>query len=338
MKQETLEQEPAAAGLQAPVAVSVTGLVKHFDEIEAVRGITFDVGSGEIFAFLGPNGAGKSTTIKMLCTLLRPTAGHATVAGYDVAQEPKAVRANIGLVFQERTLDEQLTAEENLTFHGALYGIPQRETPERSARVLEMVGLTERRGDLVSTFSGGMARRLEIARGLMHAPTVLFLDEPTIGLDPQTRARIWEDVQRLRDEHGVTVFMTTHYMDEAEYADRIAIIDRGTIVAMGSPAELKASVGLDTVLLSTADDRTAAARLEVAGFDLSITSDGVLIRTADGESAVPVLIDRAGVPVRLVRVRRPTLDDVFLHYTGREMRSEPEMSSMIRQIIAARRR
>ncbi|HEY8200983.1 MAG TPA: ATP-binding cassette domain-containing protein [Actinomycetota bacterium] len=338
MTQDTLEQEPAAAGQQAPVAVSVTGLVRHFGEIEAVKGVTFDVGSGEIFAFLGPNGAGKSTTIKMLCTLLRPTAGHATVAGYDVAQEPKAVRANIGLVFQERTLDEQLTAEENLAFHGALYGIPQREIPERSARVLEMVGLTERRGDLVSTFSGGMARRLEIARGLMHAPTVLFLDEPTIGLDPQTRARIWEDVQRLRDEHGVTVFMTTHYMDEAEYADRIAIIDRGTIVAMGSPAELKASVGLDTVLLSTADDRTAAARLEVAGFDLSITSDGVLIRTADGESAVPVLIDRAGVPVRLVRVRRPTLDDVFLHYTGREMRSEPEMSSMIRQIIAARRR
>jgi ABC-2 type transport system ATP-binding protein len=338
MKADTIEQDPAPAGRKTHVAVSVTGLVKHFGEIEAVKGVTFDVGSGEIFAFLGPNGAGKSTTIKMLCTLLRPTAGHATVAGHDVAREPKAARANIGLVFQDRTLDEQLTAEENLAFHGALYGIPKREMAERSARVLEMVGLTDRRKDLVSTFSGGMARRLEIARGLMHAPTVLFLDEPTIGLDPQTRTRIWEDVQRLRDEQGVTVFMTTHYMDEAEYADRIAIIDRGTIVAMGSPAELKASVGLDTVLLATADDGAAAARLEAAGFDLSVTSDGVLVRTADGESAVPTLIDRAGVPVRLVRVRRPTLDDVFLHYTGREMRSEPETNSMIRQFMAARRR
>src|SRR5437867_1223255 len=237
MKQDTLKQEPPAAGGRVPVAVSVTGLVRHFGEIEAVKGVTFDVGSGEIFAFLGPNGAGKSTTIKMLCTLLRPTAGHATVAGYDVTREPKSVRANIGLVFQDRTLDEQLTAEENLAFHGALYGIPQREIPERSARVFEMVGLPERRGDLVSTFSGGMA-----------------------------------------------------------------------------------------------------PSLEAAGFDLSVTSDGVLVRTADGESAVPLLIDRAGVPVRLVRVRRPTLDDVFLHYTGREMRSETEASSMMRQFIAARRR
>jgi ABC-2 type transport system ATP-binding protein len=202
-----------------------------------------------------------------------------------------------------------------------------------------MVGLLDRRGDKVSTFSGGMARRLEIARGLMHAPTVLFLDEPTIGLDPQTRAKIWEDVRRLREEEGVTVFMTTHYMDEAEYADRIAIIDRGRIVAMGSPAELKAAVGLDTVLLSTSDDRTAATRLEAAGFDLSPTADGVLVRTGSGESAVPTLIEKAGVPVRLVRVRRPTLDDVFLHYTGHEMRSEPDAgNSMIRQYMASRRR
>jgi ABC-2 type transport system ATP-binding protein len=320
-------------------AVSATGLAKRFGDNEAVKGVTFDVGTGEIFAFLGPNGAGKSTTIKVLCTLLRPTAGAATVAGHDVAREPKAARANIGLVFQERTLDEQLTADENLAFHGALYGIPRREMASRAGRVLEMVGLTERRKDLVSTFSGGMARRLEIARGLMHAPTVLFLDEPTLGLDPQTRARIWEDVRRLRDEQGVTVFMTTHYMDEAEYADRIAIIDRGSIVAMGSPAALKASVGLDTVLLATADDDAAAARLEAAGRDLARTADGVLVRVPDGESAVATLIREAAVPVRLVRVRRPTLDDVFLHYTGREMRSEPDAgNSMIRQYLAARRR
>ncbi|MGH2721149.1 MAG: ATP-binding cassette domain-containing protein, partial [Actinomycetota bacterium] len=267
------------------------------------------------------------------------TAGRATVAGHDVARDPKAARAAIGLVFQDRTLDEQLTAEENLTFHGALYGIPRREMAGQAERVLRMVGLWDRRGDKISAFSGGMARRLEIARGLMHAPAVLFLDEPTIGLDPQTRARIWEDVRRLRDEEGVTVFMTTHYMDEAEYADRIAIIDRGRIVAMGSPAELKATVGLDAVLLSTADDALAARRLQAAGFDPVTGADGVLVRTQDGETAVAGLIEAAGVPVRLVRVRRPTLDDVFLHYTGHEMRSEPEgANSMIRQYIAARRR
>jgi ABC-2 type transport system ATP-binding protein len=334
----TTERLQATSGVRPP-AVTVDGLTKRFGEIEAVAGVTFDVGAGEIFAFLGPNGAGKSTTIKMLCTLLRPTAGRATVAGHDVARDPRAARASIGLVFQDRTLDEQLTAEENLAFHGALYGIPRREMAQRSDRVLRTVGLHDRRSDKVSTFSGGMARRLEIARGLMHAPAVLFLDEPTIGLDPQTRAKIWEDVRRLRDEEGVTVFMTTHYMDEAEYADRIAIIDRGRIVAMGSPAELKATVGLDTVLLSTADDALAAGRLEAAGYDLARTTEGVLVRTGNGESAVPALIEKAGVPVRLVRVRRPTLDDVFLHYTGHEMRSEADTgNSMIRQYMASRRR
>ena len=332
------EAVPAAPGIRTP-AVRVEDLAKCFGAVEAVAGITFEVGAGEIFAFLGPNGAGKSTTIKMLCTLLRPTAGRAFVAGHDVARDPRAARAAIGLVFQDRTLDEQLTAGENLGFHGALYGIPRREMAQRSERVLRMVGLLDRRSDKVSTFSGGMARRLEIARGLMHAPEVLFLDEPTIGLDPQTRARIWEDVRRLRNEEGVTVFMTTHYMDEAEYADRIAIIDRGRIVAMGSPAELKATVGLDTVLLSTADDALAARRLQAAGSDTVTGADGVLVRTQDGESAVAALIETAGVPVRLVRVRRPTLDDVFLHYTGHEMRSEPEgANSMMRQYIAARRR
>jgi ABC-2 type transport system ATP-binding protein len=303
-------------------AIVAVGLSKRFGELEAVRGVDLEVRRGEIFAFLGPNGAGKTTTINMLCTLLRPTAGQARVAGHDVVRERRAVRASIGLVFQERTLDAQLTAEENLAFHAALYGLPRAEIPDRISRVLEMVDLADRRKGLVGTFSGGMARRLEIARGLMHAPEVLFLDEPTLGLDPQTRARIWEDVRRLRAEEGVTVFMTTHYMDEAEQADRIAIIDHGRIVATDTPSGLKATVGMDTVELATDDDETAVANLAAAGLQATRTSRAVVVRVADGAAAVPTIIGRVGVPVRLVQVHRPTLDDVFLHFTGREIRDE----------------
>jgi ABC-2 type transport system ATP-binding protein len=320
-------------------AVVATDLSKRFGDLEAVKDVSFEVDGGEIFAFLGPNGAGKTTTINMLCTLMHPTGGRASVAGHDVAREPRAVRAKIGLVFQDRTLDDQLTAEENLAFHATLYGVPKHEIPDRVSRVLAMVDLADRRRDLVGTFSGGMARRLEIARGLMHAPEILFLDEPTLGLDPQTRARIWEDVRRLREEQGVTVFMTTHYMDEAEFADRIAIIDHGRIVAIDTPSRLKAAVGLDTVRMETADDATAAANLSAAGFDARVISEGVIVRVARGETAVPDLIARIGVPVRLVSVHRPTLDDVFMHFTGREIREEPEGNGgMARQFVAMHRR
>ena len=229
---------PAATADGAP-AVEAIHLSKRYEEVEAVRDATFTVAPGEVFAFLGPNGAGKSTTINMLCTLARPTGGRARVAGFDVERQPKAVRRRIGLVFQEQTLDQQLTAEENLRFHAVLYGIPSELVAPRIDRVLELVALTERRSDLVANYSGGMARRLEIARGMLHTPTVLFLDEPTLGLDPQTRALMWEDVLRLRAEEGVTVFLTTHYMEEAEYADRIAIIDYGRIVALDTPDNLR---------------------------------------------------------------------------------------------------
>ncbi len=208
-----------------PAAVDVRGLSKRYGETAAVKDIDFTVGQGEIFAFLGPNGAGKSTTIKMLCTLARPTSGQATVAGFDVVSRAKAVRRQIGLVFQEQTLDDQLTAEENLRFHAVLYGVPLAQIDDRIVRVLNLVALLDRRKDLVSSYSGGMARRLEIARGMLHTPKILFLDEPTVGLDPQTRALMWQDVMRLREEEGTTIFLTTHYMDEAEYADRIAIIE-----------------------------------------------------------------------------------------------------------------
>src|ERR1019366_1685605 len=218
--------------MDAAASVEVRDLKKRYGDLEAVRGVTFDVAPGETFGFLGPNGAGKSTTISMLCTLITPTGGSARVAGFDVAKDPLGVRRRIGLVFQDPTLDEYLTAYENLQFHAELYRMPKERTAERIEVVIEMVGLGHRRHDLVRTFSGGMKRRLEIARGLLHSPRVLFLDEPTVGLDPQTRLKIWDYIQALRDREAITIFLTTHYMDEAEYCDRIAIIDDGEIVTI----------------------------------------------------------------------------------------------------------
>jgi len=313
--------------------IEVEGLTRRFGDFTAVDDVSFAVGEGEVFAFLGPNGAGKSTTINMLCTLAKPTAGRVRVAGFDVSARPKAVRRNIGLVFQEQTLDEQLTARENLRFHAVLYRVPREEVDERIERVLELVDLSDRRDDLVSEFSGGMARRLEIARALMHVPRVLFLDEPTIGLDPQTRALMWEDVLRLREEANVTVFLTTHYMDEAEYADRIAIIDRGRIVALDTPEALKEAVGADTVDLGTTDDRLATAALERSGYRVEVVSDGVRVFVENGANAVAALIACVEVPVLNVHVHRPTLDDVFLHFTGREIR-ESHASSLPARVRA----
>jgi ABC-2 type transport system ATP-binding protein len=302
-------------------AVCVEHLSKRFGATTAVDDVSFSVGAGEVFAFLGPNGAGKSTTINILCTLALPTSGRASVAGFDVATSPDQVRRRIGLVFQEQTLDDQLTAEENLRFHAVLYGVPKRERDERIARVLDLVKLGDRGRDLVSTFSGGMARRLEIARGMLHTPKVLFLDEPTIGLDPQTRALMWEDVMTLREQEGVTIFLTTHYMDEAEVADRIAIIDHGRIVALDSPERLKATIGDDTVDLVTDDDVTTLATLVAAGYRCSRGPEGIRVFVADGEAEVARLVGLAR-GVTSVHVHRPTLDDVFLHFTGREIREQ----------------
>jgi len=321
-----------------PPAVEVHDLAKRYGDLAAVDGIDFSVAQGEIFAFLGPNGAGKSTTIKMLCTLARPTSGRAMVAGFDVASQAKSVRRRIGLVFQEPTLDDQLTAEENLRFHAVLYGVPRGQVDERITRVLELVALSKRRRDLVSTYSGGMARRLEIARGMLHTPKVLFLDEPTVGLDPQTRALIWDDIQRLRVEEGVTIFLTTHYMDEAEYAERIAIIDHGSIIALDTPDVLKASVGSDTVELETANDDTALDLLARNGYRVERTEPGLTVFVADEETAVGPIVTAAGVPVRTLRAHRPTLDDVFLHFTGREIREQHgEAASMFARAHGARR-
>src|SRR5580704_7102881 len=235
-------------------AVSVSGLTKRYGDFEAVRGIDLQIEPGETFGFLGPNGAGKSTTISMLCTLVTPTAGTAEVAGFDVVSQRDDVRRNIGLVFQDTTLDGYLTAARNLKLHAELYGVPRSGLDARLRQVLDMVGLWDRREAKVSTFSGGMKRRLEIARGLLHSPRVLFLDEPTVGLDPQTRSSIWSYIRELKQTEEITIFLTTHYMDEAEYCDRIAIMDQGKIIVLDTPEALKASVGKDRVQIQTDDD------------------------------------------------------------------------------------
>ncbi len=302
-------------------AVSVTGLVKRFGEIQAVRGIDLTVDTGETFGFLGPNGAGKSTTINVLCTLIRPTAGSAQVAGYDVVTERDEVRRNIGLVFQDTTLDAYLTAERNLQLHAELYGMPRGAIDNRLRQVLDMVGLWDRRASKVSTFSGGMKRRLEIARGLLHSPRVLFLDEPTIGLDPQTRSSIWSYIDELREAERITIFMTTHYMDEAEYCDRIAIIDQGKIIALDTPQALKASIGEDRVRMNVDDDEVAIAALrEQFGIRATIAEGAVTFAVEEGEQFIPKLFADFPTGIRSVNVSRPSLDDVFMSYTGTTIR------------------
>ena len=308
--------------------ISVHGLTKTFGKVEAVRGIDLEVRRGEIFGFLGPNGAGKTTTINILCTLLRATAGSAEVAGIDVGREPAAVRSRIGLVFQDPSLDLQLTARENLEFHAFIYDVPAANRRARIAEVLDMVELTDRADSAVQTFSGGMRRRLEIARGILHTPDVLFLDEPTIGLDPQTRRHIWAYLSELPKRAGVTIFMTTHYMDEAEYCNRIAIIDHGQIQAVGTPDELKSMVGGDIVTITTADNAAAARQIAVLAGTQPIADNGSLrVEVPDGAGFVPRLVREAGVEVTSVAFHRPSLDDVFLKLTGRAIREEEAASN-----------
>jgi ABC-2 type transport system ATP-binding protein len=303
--------------------IAVKDLVKSYGDVEAVRGIDLEVRPGEIFGFLGPNGAGKSTTINILCTLVKATSGSAFVAGFDVGDQADAVRANIGLVFQDPSLDQQLTARENLEFHAFIYDVPAAIRKQRIDEVLEMVELTDRADSVVMTFSGGMRRRLEIARGMLHTPHILFLDEPTIGLDPQTRRHIWGYLAELPKRHGVTIFMTTHYMDEAEYCDRIAIIDQGKIQAIGTPDELKAMVGGDVVTLTTADNDGAFAQIAALAGSEPIRDNGSLrVEVPDGAAFVPRLVREAGAEVTSVQFRRPSLDDVFLKLTGRAIREE----------------
>ncbi len=318
----------------ASAAIEVRGLTKNFGEIRAVRGVDFEVAVGEVFGFLGPNGAGKTTTINMLCTLAKPSAGSAAVAGHDVVRERDDVRRNIGLVFQDPTLDGHLTAEQNLRLHAELYGVQSDLVVPRMRQVMEMVGLWDRKDSVVGTFSGGMRRRLEIARGLMHSPRVLFLDEPTIGLDPQTRRSIWTYIRELKEREEITIFMTTHYMDEAEWCDRIAIMDHGQIVALDSPETLKAQIGKDRVTIHTDDDEAAIAELkERFAIDAVVSEGAVTFGVPAGEEFVPRLFAELGVPIRAVSVSRPTLDDVFMSYTGTTIRDAEEDQSKHRNRV-----
>jgi len=303
--------------------VQVQELTRSFGEIEAVKGVSFDITEGEIFGFLGPNGAGKSTTINMLCTLLKPTAGSATLNGFDVQHDRSDVRRSIGLVFQQPTLDEYLTAEQNLRFHAYAYGIPKAVRDERMRELLEMVELWDRRKTPVRNFSGGMKRRLEIARGLLHHPRVLFLDEPTLGLDPQTRRSIWNYLLDLREQENLTIFLTTHYMDEAENADRIAVIDHGEIQAIDTPTGLKAMIGGDLVTVGAADLDAAEAEIKDRfGFEATRDHDTLTFHVDGGESFLPEFVRGFSQPITSIGLRKPTLDDVFLEVTGHEIRDE----------------
>jgi len=324
---------------ERPAAVEVVGLEKRYGDVEAVRGVDFRIEPGETFGFLGPNGAGKSTTINILCTLARPTAGNARVAGHDVRTERDEVRRSIGLVFQDPTLDVDLTAEQNLRFHGELYGVPRAQLVQRIEDLLELVGLSERRRSVVETFSGGMKRRLEIARGLLHSPRVLFLDEPTIGLDPQSRASVWEYVRALKEREDITVFLTTHYMDEAENCDRIAIMNQVRIVALDTPDALKAAVGKDRVQITTADDEAAIASLRSTfGIEAGMHSGEVTFAVPDGERFVPRLFAELGVPIRSVSVSSPSLDDVFLSHNGSTISDAEASERQIPPMFRAGRR
>ena len=307
--------------------VSVGDLVKQYgsgrNAITAVNGVSFEISGGEIFGFLGPNGAGKTTTISVLCTLLRPTSGSVRVGGFDVVRQSHDVRRSIGLIFQDSSLDIQLTAQENLDFHAFAYDVPREEARTRGEELLKLLDLWERRGDQVRTFSGGMKRRLEIARGLLHRPRVLFLDEPTQGLDPQTRSLIWRYLLDLRKSDGITLFMTTHYMDEAEYCDRIAIIDHGRVVALDTPARLKAMMGGDIVVVRTSDN--ALARTEIAqrfGIEVSEHARELRMEVERGDEFVPELVRSITPRVETISVNRPTLDDVFIKLTGHAIREE----------------
>jgi ABC-2 type transport system ATP-binding protein len=317
----------APAGAGAP-AVRVEGLTKEFDGLLAVDHVTFAIAHGRIFGLLGPNGAGKSTTLAMLATVLKPTAGAAWVNSFDIRSRPDDVRRSIGIVFQDQSLDEELTAWENMDMHGRLYHVPRRQRHAKIGEMLELVGLSERAGDLVKTYSGGMRRRLEIARGLLHEPSVLFLDEPTLGLDPQTRNHLWTYIAALNRDKRITIILTTHYMEEADrLCHEVAIIDHGRIVAMDTAAALKRQIGGDVVAIATSDNERVFPRIRaLAAVKHAEIRDGAIsVNLEDAERHIAELVtlcDDDGIAVTSIAVHKPTLEDVFLHFTGRTIREE----------------
>jgi len=314
-------------GRNVNAAVEIRNLTRRFNDLTAVDNISFEIVSGEIFGLLGPNGAGKTTTLAMLATMLAPTSGSATVNGFDIGRDPDNVRRSIGIVFQDQSLDEELTAYENMDFHGRLYRIPAAVRKERIEELLNLVELFDRKNDSVKTFSGGMRRRLEIARGLLHHPQVLFLDEPTLGLDPQTRNHLWSYIATLAKEKGITIILTTHYMDEADrLCDRIAIIDHGKIIALDTPKNLRDGLGGDLVTIRSPDPAGVAAALrEPWVARTEIHNDEVIISVKNADqyvSAVVTALNAHNVPIASIAISKPTLEDVFLSFTGKTIREQ----------------
>ncbi|RPJ09106.1 MAG: ATP-binding cassette domain-containing protein [Spirochaetaceae bacterium] len=311
----------------ADVIIDVQKLTKKFGSFTAVDNISFDVREGEIFGFLGPNGAGKTTTIKMICTILPQTVGNIQVNGFDTQRQQKEVRRSVGIIFQDPSLDNNLTVRENLYFHSRLYHIPGREIPGKIDSALELVGMGERKKDLVRILSGGMKRRVEIARGILHAPKILFLDEPTIGLDPQTRKHMWEYVLQLKARENMTMFLTTHYMEEAEYCDRIAVIDHGKIIALDTPANLKRLVQGDLVTLVMRDSVRAAKILrEKTEYKPVVENSQLQFYIKESRDRIPLLFKLLGDEILELDVKKTSLDDVFIHLTGRKIREEEASS------------
>jgi ABC-2 type transport system ATP-binding protein len=309
------------------VAIRVDHLTRKFNDLVAVNDISFEIEQGEIFGLLGPNGAGKTTTLAMLSTMLKPTSGSAIVNGMDIGHNEDGVRKSIGIVFQDQSLDEELTAWENMDFHGRLYRIPGETRQQRITELLNLVELEDRKNDIVKTFSGGMRRRLEIARGLLHHPAVLFLDEPTLGLDPQTRNHLWLYIAKLSKEHGITIILTTHYMEEADrLCNRIAIIDHGKIIALDTPSNLKNGMGGDVVTIKSSDPSAIVATLNEPWVSRIEQHDRqVIISLRNAEQHVGnivTLLNREKIAIESISIHKPTLEDVFLSFTGKTIRDE----------------
>jgi ABC-2 type transport system ATP-binding protein len=322
--------------------IEVFNLTKEFNGLKAVNNVSLSIEEGEVFGLLGPNGAGKTTFISMLCTLLRPTSGTARVNGFDIVKQQDEVRKSIGIVFQEPSLDNRLTGRENLEMHAGLYGVPKAERKKRIEEVLELVALSDRADELVKTYSGGMKRRLEIARGLIHYPKVLFLDEPTLGLDPQTREHIWEYIKKLAEREHITILLTTHYMEEADaLCNRVAIMDYGEIKVLDTPEALKNSLEGDVISLEV--DKSEGVAEKIKGLEevkkVHVINSTIFITVKNAESFAPKILEFVksnGGVVKAISIRKPSLGDVFLHYTGREIREEkaerPEMERFRRRV------
>ncbi|WP_292469756.1 ATP-binding cassette domain-containing protein [Methanolobus sp.] len=325
-------------------AIAVENLVKKFGDFTAVNNLSFEIKRGEVFGLLGPNGAGKTTTMSMLSTMLKPTSGKASVNGFDIRTNEDDVRKSIGIVFQDQSLDEELTAYENMDFHGRLYRIPKDTRQKKIAELLKLVELDDKKDNLVKTYSGGMRRRLEIARGLLHEPKVLFLDEPTLGLDPQTRNHLWDYIAKLNQEKGITIILTTHYMEEADkLCQRIAIIDKGEIIALDTSEKLKNDIGGDviTIVSSGRDNLYSAIESLPAIKNIELHDSSITIGLQNAEKHVAQIVNIAsenGIPIDSLSIHKPTLEDVFLHFTGRTIREEEASTKdKMRMMLKARR-